>query len=279
MSLIKTSRILIMINIAIVVAVPARAAAPPEAGAAAGAVAPADGPPEDVAASAYATRCAGCHTLGGGAMKGPDLKPATQWAPADLRAAIKRMEKNAGPISEADLDLLTRLLKDPQAGARLDAQRQRATAVLAATLDPADAAVGEALFYGEQAFAKRGLACAACHRVGDAGGALGPDLTRLSERMPKAALVSAFEGANYPIMKPAYAAHPVTPQEAVHLAAFFTERAPARTVEAGDAAAWVAPVGALAGLLAVLLIGLTTSTRGPAGVRARLVRDAQRKAP
>ena len=113
--------------------------------------------------------------------------------------------------------------------------------------------------------------------VGGRGGALGPDLTLLADRLPRVAMLSAFEGANYIVMRPAYAAHPVTKQEALHLAGFFEQRA--ATLVADDAGAWVAPVGGALALLALLLIGTTMSNRGPAGIRARLVRDAQREAP
>ncbi|PKN57360.1 MAG: hypothetical protein CVU56_11195, partial [Deltaproteobacteria bacterium HGW-Deltaproteobacteria-14] len=241
---------------------------------AAGAVAPAAA---DAAAEAFVMRCSGCHTVGGGPMKGPDLAPSTQWAAADLRVAIKKMEKNAGPLSEADLDQLTGLLKDPELRPRLTAERQRAVAVMAASLDPPDPALGEALFMGERGFKNGGLPCAACHTVGDRGGALGPDLTLLKDRLPRVAMLSAFEGANYVVMRPAYAGHPVTKQEAIHLAGFFEERAPAAVT--GDEGGWVAPVGAALALLALLLIRITMSNRGPAGIRARLVRDAQREAP
>lgn len=239
--------------------------------------APAAAAPADVAAEAFVTRCSGCHTVGGGPMKGPDLAPATQWAVADLRVSVKKMEKNAGPLSEAELDQLTSLLKDPALRPRLAAERQRAVAVMAASLDPPDPALGEALFMGARGFKNGGLPCAACHQVGDRGGALGPDLTLLKDRLPRVAMLSAFEGANYIIMRPAYAGHPVTKQEAIHLAGFFEERAPAAVT--GDEGGWVAPVGAALALLALLLIRITVSNRGPAGIRARLVRDAQREAP
>jgi len=233
--------------------------------------------PGDLGAEAFVTRCSGCHTIGGGPMKGPDLLPATRWAAADLRVAIKKMEKHAGPLTEADLDLLAGLLRAADVKDRLEAERQRAVTVMAATLDPPDPAIGEALFTGTRALKNGGLPCAACHRVGARGGALGPDLTQLKERLPRVAMLSAFEGANYPVMRPAYAARPVTKQEALHLASFFEERAPSALP--GEEAGWVVPLGALLALLAVVLIRIALPNRGPAGVRARLVRDAQREAP
>ncbi|TNF37548.1 MAG: hypothetical protein EP329_02855 [Deltaproteobacteria bacterium] len=255
----------------------AAAAEPEPPGPAAAGVTEGDEPQADPGAEAFVTRCSGCHTIGGGPMKGPDLVPATRWAAADLRVAIKKMEKHVGSLSDADLDLLGGLLKAADVRDRIEAERQRAITVMAATLDPPDPALGEALFTGTRALRNGGLPCSACHRVGARGGALGPDLTQLKERLPRVAMLSAFEGANYPVMRPAYAARPVTKQEAIHLASFFEERA--ASTPAGEEAGWVVPLGALLALLAVVLIRIALPNRGPAGVRARLVRDAQREAP
>ena len=42
----------------------------------------------DDAAGAFLMRCSGCHTIGGGPMKGPDLAGATQWSADQLTPAV-----------------------------------------------------------------------------------------------------------------------------------------------------------------------------------------------
>ena len=233
---------------------------------------PAEG---DAAAEAFLTRCSGCHTLGGGAMKGPDLLPATQWEKPVLTAGVKRMEKQVGPLTPEQIDSLVGLLKDVDVKKRLAAERQRSIAQMAASLDAPNPKEGQALFFGRQAFSNGGLPCAACHRAGAQGGTLGPDLTTLKDKMPRLAMMSAFEKANFNVMRAAYADHPVTKQEALHLAGWFEAlEAPSETPE--QDAAWIVPAGV--GLAFLLLLGLAAAfhNRGPAGMRARLVRDAQR---
>ena len=53
--------------------------------------------PVDVAAQSYAQKCAGCHTVGGGKLTGPDLLPTRAWPKPELAAKIKLMEARVGP--------------------------------------------------------------------------------------------------------------------------------------------------------------------------------------
>jgi putative heme-binding domain-containing protein len=56
----------------------------------------------------------------------------------------------------------------------LDAQRQRLTEV-AAAIDGGNAARGKKIFFGNKA------TCSACHRAGNDGGAIGPELTKVGQ--------------------------------------------------------------------------------------------------
>ncbi len=229
----------------------------------------------DETADDFLTRCSGCHTVGGGAMKGPDLAPATQWLEADLVASVKKMEKHVGDISEEDVAKFVALIKDPTLTERLTAERARSSALIAASLDAPDPMLGAALFFGGEALAKGGMPCGFCHRAGDRGGALGPDLTALKDRLPHTAMMSAIEGANFPVMKPAYADHPIAKQEAVHMAAFLEALEGA---EGAEDAPWLPLAGGGMAVFLLFGIGLTLGgNRGPAGIRARMVRDVQRK--
>lgn len=228
----------------------------------------------DALADLFLSRCSGCHTVGGGQMKGPDLAPATQWGEEDLVVSIKKMEKHVGPISDEELAGFVALIKDPTLKERLAAERDRSSAMMAASLDAPDPVQGESLFFGSKALANGGMPCGFCHRAGSRGGELGPDLTALKDRLPHTAMLSALEGANFPVMRPAYADHPITTQEAVHLAGFL------ESLDEGDSgqdASWVPLVGGGLASFFLILIGLIFRNRGPAGIRARMVSDVKRK--
>ena len=250
--------------------------------------APADGvAPADVAAEeapveeddadvvTFLMRCSGCHTVGGGAMKGPDLIKASQWPETTLGPAIKRMEKHVGALSDGDVATLTALLRHPELQPRLEAQRKRTMAAMQASLEPPNAELGRKLFTGEVPFGKGGLACASCHRADDTGGSFAPDLTRLALSMDEIGMMSAFEEANFPVMRAAYADRPVTKQEALHLAAFFTGIKDQKPTPAS--LPLIFPLGVVIALGALGLLFFFYGRRNTAGVRARLVQAAARR--
>lgn len=242
---------------------------------------PAAEPEPDTTADFYLSRCAGCHTVGGGDLTGPDLAPSTEWPAADLAKAVERMEKNVGPMSDERVASLVELLKDPRLAERLSAARERQVEEMAATLEPASPRRGADLFHGGEAFARGGLPCAACHRAGDAGGTLAADLTDAALRLGEPALVSAAENPGFPLMRAAYREHPVTRQEAVHVAAYLAALEPPAEGPAAAAAAPTAgpPIGAWGGgLAAVLLAAMAVVYRGRnRGVRGPLVAAARRR--
>lgn len=255
---------------------PVAPAAPPEVVAPSGDAPAEEMPPGDPAAAVFVSRCAGCHTIGGGKLTGPDLAPSTQWPAATLRPAIKKMEPRVGPLSDADLDMLIAFMKDGAVRERITAERDRAMQAVAARLDPPSIEQGRRLFTGETALQHGGLACAACHTAGGFGGSLGPDLTLLAGKMDRIAMMSAFEKAAFVLMREAYAKTPVTRQEALHLAAYFESLQTAPPATPSFAA--IVPLGGagLAGAL-LLLFALLTRGRRAADVRSRLVRDAMRR--
>lgn len=227
----------------------------------------------DLGAQAYLAKCSGCHSVGGAPRSAPDLLHVSSWKDADLHASIKRMEKNAGPLPDEEVALLAAFLKDSAVRARLSAEEERVARLAAASLEPASAAKGRALFDGTMALANGGSSCTACHTIGGRGGNLGPDLTDVHTRLGAVALSSAIEKANFLVMKPIYAARPVTKQEAAHMTAYLA------TTAGGETASQEPPLGiaalaASAGLLA--LLGLFAKGRR-LGTRARLVAEATRR--
>ncbi len=237
-----------------------------------------EAPKEDRPADLYINRCSGCHTLGSGMLSGPgpDLLPATRWPEAELSRKIKSMEKNAGPISDEEVQQLTVLMKDPQVSPRLEAARARAEKMLLATLEPGSAVLGERLFTGRQAFRNGGLHCAACHAVAGSGGTLGFDLTGVFQKMGQAGLVSACEQTNFNVMRAIYRTRPVTKQEALHLAKFFETQGGA----AGDSGLSRVQLAAICGMAGAVvfmgILGALLRRRNP-GTRKRLLHSATRR--
>lgn len=235
-----------------------------------------DAEPEkaDPAAQTFMLKCAGCHTIGGGQLSGPDLRPVQTWPRQNVDPAILRMEKNVGPLKPEDVALMAVFLQAPDAAGRIADERKRIALKELATLEPANAGSGEALFFGSKPLVGRGLSCAACHAVSGRGGNLASDLTGSFAKMGEVPLGSAIEGVTFPLMKAAYADNAITKQESIHLVKFL-ESAGKKTGEP----ARVPPLHAIGTVGAVVsLIGLTQHFRKRnRGVRAALVREALRR--
>jgi cytochrome c2 len=225
-------------------------------------------------AELFTSKCSGCHTIGKGPMVGPDLKEVSTWNESDIETNVKRMEKMIGPIPDDEVKALVRFLKQP------DAAVQQAKAVEvqekkeSVDSEPASADEGAHLFFGETAFANGGTSCIACHSVQGRGGTLAKDLTNVYERMGKTALVSICIQPSFPAMKPIYTQHPITKQEAVHLAKFL-ETAGQKQSLSGDAGRLhPQPMEALgsAGALAVLAAIAFGYRNRKTGARSKLTR-------
>jgi mono/diheme cytochrome c family protein len=240
--------------------------------------APAQGDPIAVV---YLKLCAGCHTIGGGPLSGPDLLPSTRWPREDLRVAVKRMEVNVGPMTDEEVDGLTDLLKAPDVQQRLDAAREQRIVEMAATLEPGAPAVGQRLFFGERRFLNGGMGCFACHAVAGRGGNMAVDLTTAHQRLGQQSVISATEQPAFPMMKAAYGTKPVTPQEAAHIAAYleqaFGELRPGSPPPPPNEGVGLVHAGA-GGLFIVIIAGVALLARTRrAGVRSRLIRDSYRR--
>jgi mono/diheme cytochrome c family protein len=205
----------------------------------------------DTVAARYLNSCAGCHSLTGVKLNGPELSPTAAWPDDQLKAAIKRMEKNVGPLSEDDLNGMVALLKDPNVRNRLKAEEARIQAQFVAKLEPPNASIGHGLYYGSVPFKNGGMSCVACHAVSGHGGNLGPDLTGVFARMGETPLVSSIEKASFKVMATHYREHPITRQEALHLTKYFASLDP--NIAPRPSLAYV-PVGAGGGLACLVLL-------------------------
>ena len=234
-------------------------------------------PPESAAAD-FQKKCAACHTVGGGKLAdAPDLNVVAAWPRADLLAAIKRMEKNVGPLADPEIAELAALLQAADVRQRLAAEQQRLLRTMAASVAPGDPRAGQSLFAGTTRLSNGGLPCSSCHTAAGSGGSLAFDLTGVFGRLGQAGLLSSIQGANFPVMQAAYRAHAVTPQEATNLTEYFKSinvpgAPPAVRTTSGP------PVGRIGAALALVCAVplLFARRRRPAGTRARLVHKATR---
>lgn len=186
--------------------------------------------------------CAGCHTIGGGDLAGPDLQGI-----ADRRDPEWLEHWLAEPdvmIAEGDpiaLELLAQYNNVPMPNQHLALSEIDAllaylgVAQPSLPAPPADQAAlvgnaesGKALFLGTQGLSAGGTACIACHdtaAVGlPGGGLLGPDLTQVVQRYGgEAGLRGALGTIAFPSMVPIYQNRPLSPQEQADFAAFFAQ--------------------------------------------------------
>lgn len=176
-------------------------------------------------AATFKSKCASCHTVGGGNLVGPDLAGVKDWAETDLTSTVQRMQNMAGPLTPDEIKSLVGFLKsakpqsasappspEAQTAAKPDAEPKK---------EKGSAENGRKLFTGKLSFQNGGMSCISCHSSAGEGGTVGLDLTHVAVKMPEVALISACESTPFPVMKSAYSKHPVTHQEAVDLAAYF----------------------------------------------------------
>lgn len=198
------------------------------------------------AADFFRQNCISCHTIGGGQLAGPDLKDVEQrkdpkWL-ADFLIDPPAMIAKGDPYA-LKLQLASRGMVMPKIAGM---NRARAESLLnliheesekpvsqfkgVQTGDkpftPEDIAKGRALFQGTQELVNGGPTCVSCHSVSGAtglgGGRLGPDLTKVYERLGGRKNLAAWLLAPATnTMQPVFKANPLTPEEILSLVAFF----------------------------------------------------------
>lgn len=201
-------------------------------------------------AAFFKQNCTSCHTIGGGRLTGPDLKDVTTrkdraWFVQFLQSpksmidsgdpyAVKLQQEARGVVmpniagmnqqqAQALLDMITAESKLPRsqfAGMQISDR----------PLTTQDIAKGRLVFLGEQQLSGGGPACISCHTVKGltllGGGRLGPDLTRVYERLQgRKGLAAWLSSPASPTMSPVFKDHAIQPDEILSLVALFEDSA------------------------------------------------------
>lgn len=252
----------------------------------------------------FQSKCASCHTIGQGKLVGPDLKDVTARRDAAwLRSFISNPDSMFAANDPTAQQLLQQFngVKMPALGlsnAEVDAviaylagPGPAAPVAPVATAPAGDPAAGRLFFTGEMALSGSGPACIACHNVRGVGilggGALGPDLTRVVQRLGEPGLAAALANIAFPTMVGPFANRPLTAWEQASLVAFLKQADQAQIAATGQSApaqaspgaitidtAWLLGIG-LAGAIALTVVLFVFWRRQRQSISARL-REAGR---
>ena len=194
----------------------------------------------------FKENCAGCHTIGGGDLAGPDLagvadvrdpawlarwlaEPDVMLAEGDPIAVelLARYNNIAMPnqdLSQFEIDALLAYMGAAEAVEPVETPAEDTKPALKGSTKN-----GKDLFTGSTRFANGGTACIACHDTAQlgllGGGMLGPDLTGAYAQYGEAGLVAVLNSIPFPSMVSVYEERPLTPQEQADLTLFLQETA------------------------------------------------------
>jgi mono/diheme cytochrome c family protein len=201
------------------------------------------------AAAFFKQNCSSCHTIGGGRLTGPDLKDVTKQKDRDWLARFivgpkavfdsgdayaLDLKKQFGGVEMPTIFGMTRARADSlldlvEAESKLEKSQFAGVQISERPFVPEDFAHGRDYFLGLRPLAQGGPPCISCHSVNGlgalGGGRLGPDLTKVFERMQGRKQLSAWLSAPATAtMLPIYKKHPLEPDEILALVAFFSEK-------------------------------------------------------
>lgn len=202
------------------------------------------------AATLFRQNCAGCHTIGGGRLTGPDLKDVGQrrdrawlmtWV-QDPRAvidsgdpyAVKLLQDARGVLMPAingmNPAMATALLDLIDTESKLSRSQFAGSQISDRPFTPQDIAHGRAIFTGATRLSGGGPPCISCHTMkglgGLSGGRLGPDLTLVYERLQgRKGLGAWLASPQSPTMAPVFRTKAMSAQEILPLLALFEDSA------------------------------------------------------
>lgn len=199
-----------------------------------------------VAEGFFRQNCVSCHTIGGGRLTGPDLKDLSTrqdraWL-VDFMLNPKSVIDSGDPyalelmgqsrdvvmptIAGLAPDLVTALLDLIDMESDLPESQFQGLQFSDRPFTAADIEKGRQIFLGTGRLVNEGPACISCHTMrglgGLGGGRLGPDLTRVYERLQGRKNLAAWLFAPATTtMQPLFQNHPLRPEEILPLVAAF----------------------------------------------------------
>lgn len=248
----------------------------------------------------FQQNCTSCHTIGGGRLTGPDLKDVTKqkdraWLEhfiqgpkavidagdpfalqlqQDARGVVMPTVQGMTPqMAKALLDLI-------EAESALAKSRFAGVSISDRPFTAADLQAGTALFTGGRKLSQGGPPCISCHTLGTisglGGGRLGPDLTRVYERLGGRKATGAWLSAPVTTtMQSVFRQHPLQAEEILPLLSVF-EDASRRSVPADTGSEMIfLVVGFVGAGFGLLLMGWAWQSR-LRSVRRSMVSAAQR---
>jgi len=192
----------------------------------------------------FRQNCHSCHTVGGGRLTGPDLKDVTKrkdrvwleefilnpkaridsgdpYAQQLLQEARGAIMPTVSGISRARAQALLDLI---EAESKLEKSQFIGLQISDRPFTPQETAAGWDLFKGKNRLANGGASCVSCHTVkgagGLGGGRLGPDLTRVYERLQgRRGLAAWLLSPATPTMQSLFRTKPLQTEEILPLVA------------------------------------------------------------
>jgi mono/diheme cytochrome c family protein len=250
----------------------------------------------------FQQNCASCHTVGGGRLTGPDLKDVSKQKD---RAWLEHFVQNPKAVIDSGDSFALQLQQEahgvimpkipgvtPQmakalldmieAESKLAKSRLAGVSITDRPFSAADVAIGTELFLGMRKLNQNGPPCISCHTLGTiggfGGGRLGPDLTRVYERLGDRKAVGTWLSApGTPTMQAVFRQHPLQSEEILPLLSVFEDAS--RRSQPADTGMQVGflLVGIAGASLTLLLMGWVWRGR-IRSVRRTMVHVAQRGA-
>lgn len=198
----------------------------------------------------FQQNCTSCHTIGGGRLTGPDLKDVTKQKD---RAWLEHFIQNPKAVIDSGDPFALQLQQDArgvimptipgmnaqmakalidliEAESLLPKPRFAGVSISDRPFTPNDISRGMALFTGNQKLSQGGPPCISCHTLGTVGGLgggrLGPDLTRVYERLGGRKAVGTWLSApGTTTMQSVFRQYPLQSEEILPLLSVFEDAA------------------------------------------------------